>query len=129
MSTLAWLWLFDPSYSAFNYTLSFFGIGPISWTGDPDWARFSVIFFFTSSSRHTILTCDWSSDVCSSDLGACLALVGVAAALSSQPRHVWYPLLVIGGATGLIGLVILPALRRRFAADEPDEARGATDHE
>ena len=24
MSTLAWLWLFDPSYSAFNYTLSFF---------------------------------------------------------------------------------------------------------
>jgi multiple sugar transport system permease protein len=28
MSTLAWLWLFDPSYSAFNYTLSFFHIGP-----------------------------------------------------------------------------------------------------
>src|SRR6202047_3316978 len=28
MSTLAWLWLFDSSYSAFNYTLSFFGIGP-----------------------------------------------------------------------------------------------------
>ena len=51
-------------------------------------------------------------------VGACLALVGVAAALSSQPRHVWYPLLVIGGATGLIGLVILPAMRRRFAADE-----------
>jgi multiple sugar transport system permease protein len=43
MSTLAWLWLFDPSYSAFNYTLSFFGIGPIPWLGDPDWARFSVI--------------------------------------------------------------------------------------
>src|SRR4029078_5241441 len=43
MSTLAWLWLFDPSSSPFNYTLSFFGIGPISWTGDPDWARFSVI--------------------------------------------------------------------------------------
>ena len=29
MSTLAWLWLFDPSYSAFNYTLASFGIGPI----------------------------------------------------------------------------------------------------
>jgi multiple sugar transport system permease protein len=43
MSTLAWLWLFDPSYSAFNYTLSAFGIGPIPWTGDADWARFSVI--------------------------------------------------------------------------------------
>ena len=33
MSTLAWLWLFDPSYSAFNYTLGFFGVGPISWLG------------------------------------------------------------------------------------------------
>ncbi len=43
MSTLAWLWLFDPSYSAFNYTLSFFGIGPINWLGDTAWARFSVI--------------------------------------------------------------------------------------
>src|SRR6266700_900036 len=43
MSTLAWLWLFDPSYSAFNYTLSFFGIGPIPWLGDAAWARFSVI--------------------------------------------------------------------------------------
>jgi multiple sugar transport system permease protein len=43
MSTLAWLWLFDPSYSAFNYVLSFFGIGPIPWTGDAYWARFSVI--------------------------------------------------------------------------------------
>ena len=43
MSTLAWLWLFDPSYSAFNYTLSFFHIGPIPWLGEAAWARFSVI--------------------------------------------------------------------------------------
>ena len=43
MSTLAWLWLFDPSYSAFNYTLGLFGLGPIPWTGDATWARFSVI--------------------------------------------------------------------------------------
>src|SRR5579864_3130190 len=43
MSTLAWLWLFDPSYSAFNYTLGFFGIGPIPWLGEAGWARFSVI--------------------------------------------------------------------------------------
>jgi multiple sugar transport system permease protein len=43
MSTLAWLWLFDPSYSAFNYTLGLFGVGPIPWTGDAMWARFSVI--------------------------------------------------------------------------------------
>ena len=43
MSTLAWLWLFDPSYSAFNYTLSMFGAGPIPWLGEAGWARFSVI--------------------------------------------------------------------------------------
>src|SRR6266480_3748109 len=28
------------------------------------------LFFFSSRRRHTRLTCDWSSDVCSSDLGA-----------------------------------------------------------
>src|SRR5580698_3118096 len=30
--------------------------------------RIKVVFFFSSRSRHTTLTCDWSSDVCSSDL-------------------------------------------------------------
>src|SRR6266852_7534824 len=29
MSTLAWLWLFDPSYSAFNWILALFGLGPV----------------------------------------------------------------------------------------------------
>src|SRR5438477_49680 len=29
-----------------------------------------VAFFFSSRRRHTRLTCDWSSDVCSSDLSA-----------------------------------------------------------
>jgi multiple sugar transport system permease protein len=43
MSTLAWLWLFDPSYSAFNWILTNLGMDAIPWTGDPDWARFSVI--------------------------------------------------------------------------------------
>src|SRR5690242_21825636 len=30
---------------------------------------FVYFFFFSSRRRHTRLTCDWSSDVCSSDLG------------------------------------------------------------
>src|SRR5690242_21622694 len=38
------------------------------------------VFFFSSSRRHTILTCDWSSDVCSSDL----VPAGVEAALSGE---------------------------------------------
>jgi multiple sugar transport system permease protein len=43
MSTLAWLWLFDPSYSAFNYLLAGLGVERIPWTGEASWARFSVI--------------------------------------------------------------------------------------
>ena len=43
MSTLAWLWLFDPSYSAFNWIIERFGGTAIPWLGDPNWARFAVI--------------------------------------------------------------------------------------
>src|SRR5690242_20931538 len=32
---------------------------------------FFFFFFFSSRRRHTRLTCDWSSDVCSSDLLVC----------------------------------------------------------
>src|SRR5436853_6681711 len=41
MSTLAWLWLFDPSYSAFNWIFVQLGIPPVAWTGDAYLARFS----------------------------------------------------------------------------------------
>ena len=43
MSTLGWFWLFDPSYSAFNWIFVRIGIPSVSWLGDPMWARFSVI--------------------------------------------------------------------------------------
>ena len=43
MSTLAWLWLFDPSYSAFNWIFERIGIPPVAWLGDVYWARFCVI--------------------------------------------------------------------------------------
>ena len=43
MSTLAWQWLFDPSYSAFNWILDYLGIAQVAWLGDPYWARFCVI--------------------------------------------------------------------------------------
>src|SRR2546430_7416211 len=39
-----------------------------------NWCILYVIFFFSSRRRHTRFDCDWSSDVCSSDLGD-LALV------------------------------------------------------
>jgi multiple sugar transport system permease protein len=43
MSTLAWLWLFDPSYSAFNWVFAHLGLPQIAWLGNPYWARFCVI--------------------------------------------------------------------------------------
>ena len=43
MSTLAWLWLFDPSYIAFNWMIARLGGSAVPWLGDPYWARFAVI--------------------------------------------------------------------------------------
>src|SRR5260370_38771392 len=34
------------------------------------------VFFFSSRRRHTRFKCDWSSDVCSSDLKLCEAYIG-----------------------------------------------------
>src|SRR5688572_32645005 len=44
-----------------------------------------VFFFFSSRRRHTRFDCDWSSDVCSSDLGAALKSIntGLFADLAS----------------------------------------------
>src|SRR2546430_8641306 len=36
------------------------------------------VFFFSSRRRHTRFDCDWSSDVCSSDLGNRLSSLGVS---------------------------------------------------
>jgi len=97
MSTLAWLWLFDPSYSAFNYTLSFFGIGPIPWTGDADWARFSVI-----------LVNIW--------YGAPFFMIMYLAALKSVPEQL-YEAAAIDGANWWqrIWYVTLPMMRNIIA--------------
>src|SRR5690242_20944532 len=43
-------------------------------------------FFFSSRRRHTRLTCDWSSDVCSSDLGPLRLLV-----FGGSQRAPWLP--------------------------------------
>src|SRR2546430_299961 len=46
-----------------------------------------LFFFFSSRRRHTRFDCDWSSDVCSSDLGGVIwagAFVGVGWLFSSQ---------------------------------------------
>lgn len=97
MSTLAWLWLFDPSYSAFNWILALFGISPIPWTGDAYWARFSVI-----------LVNIW--------IGAPFFMIMYLAALKSVPEQL-YEAARIDGATWwqTLWYVTLPMMRNIIA--------------
>src|SRR2546430_12035288 len=59
----------------------------------------SLFFFFSSRRRHTRFDCDWSSDVCSSDLIAvvCASLV------------MYFPLMVLHKGLGGFGSAKLPA--------------------
>lgn len=43
LSTLTWWWLFDPSYSAFNWILTHLGFHAVPWLGDGWIARFCTI--------------------------------------------------------------------------------------
>ncbi len=97
MSTLAWLWLFDPSYSAFNWILAGFGIERIPWTGETGWARFSVI-----------LVNVW--------IGAPFFMIMYLAALKSVPEQL-YEAASIDGATWWqrIWYVTLPMMRNIIA--------------
>ena len=97
LSTLAWLWLFDPSYSAFNYVIVALGGDPIPWTGDAIWARFSVI-----------LVNIW--------IGAPFFMIMYLAALKSVPAEL-YEVAAIDGASWLQKLwyITLPMMRNIIA--------------
>src|SRR6195256_3628563 len=43
MSTLAWRWLFDPSYSAINWLPEHLGLDRISWLGETGRGRLSLL--------------------------------------------------------------------------------------
>src|SRR2546427_505824 len=45
-----------------------------------------IFFFFSSRRRHTRFDCDWSSDVCSSDLVRFADTIGYH---SDNPRNIW----------------------------------------
>src|SRR3989475_1902520 len=45
-------------------------------------------FFFSSRRRHTRFDCDWSSDVCSSDLHALLTIEDLARTTGLHPEQV-----------------------------------------
>jgi len=93
LSTLGWWWLFDPTNSAFNYTLKSLGFDWIPWLSDPYWARFSVI-----------LVNVW--------YGAPFFLIMYLAALKSVPEQL-YEAAAIDGANWWqkIWYVTLPMMR------------------
>jgi multiple sugar transport system permease protein len=97
LSTLAWLWLFDPSYSAFNWIIVNLGGSPIPWTGDALWARFSVI-----------LVNIW--------IGAPFFMIMYLAALKSVPAEL-YEVAAIDGASWWQKLwyITLPMMRNIIA--------------
>lgn len=45
LSTLGWLWMFDPLFSVFNWVLKHLGLiqTNVSWLSNPYWAMFSII--------------------------------------------------------------------------------------
>src|SRR2546430_13152599 len=49
---------------------------------------FLFFFFFSSRRRHTRFDCDWSSDVCSSDLGLLLAAWCLRTLILIGPRSI-----------------------------------------
>ncbi len=97
ISTLAWWWLFDPSYSAVNWLLHTVGVPPVAWLGEPNWARFSVI-----------LVNVW--------YGAPFFMIMYLAALKSVPDQL-YEAAAIDGATGWQKLryVTVPMMRNIIA--------------
>ncbi|MGD9805303.1 MAG: carbohydrate ABC transporter permease [Hyphomicrobiaceae bacterium] len=97
MSTLAWLWLFDPSHSAFNWLLGHVGIDPIPWIGNANWARFAII-----------LVNVW--------IGAPFFMIMYLAALKSVPEQL-YEAAKIDGATWwqTMRYVTLPMMRNIIA--------------
>src|SRR2546430_996675 len=52
---------------------------------------FGKVFFFSSRSRHRRFDCDWSSDVCSSDLDSARPEVPPKLAILSTPGKVGHP--------------------------------------
>lgn len=97
LSTLTWWWLFDPSYSAFNWVLNKFGLTSVPWLGEGWIARFC-----------TIAVNVW--------FGTPFFMIMYLAALKSVPEQL-FEAAAVDGAGGMQKLlyVTLPMLRNIIA--------------
>src|SRR2546430_9190563 len=96
------------------------------------------VFFFSSRRRHTRFDCDWSSDVCSSDL-FCTSIVGTGSILALKldslnapsgwrrgPAFTWWPSMSGKLATAGFGSTCAPGSGERRVGKEW-RSRGAAD--
>jgi MFS family permease len=51
-------------------------------------------------------------------IGAATLVTGFAALATGQPRHVWYPLVLVGGIVVLVVPAQIPTLRNRYRQAE-----------
>src|SRR5256886_11850681 len=83
-----------------------------------------IFFFFSSRRRHTRFDCDWSSDVCSSDLrGEFIHVVDLAVRSVPPVKRYAIPgsvaiLRIAGGSRRGGGPVALPSCPRRRRSEE-----------
>ena len=93
LSTLTWFWLFDPSYSAFNWTLKALGIDPIPFLGTTWNARIAVIVVNV-----------W--------FGAPFFMIMYLAALKSVPEQLYEAAAIDGaGAWQKLAFITIPMMR------------------
>src|SRR5690242_21184942 len=76
---------------------------------------FFFFFFFSSRRRHTRLTCDWSSDVCSSDLAAPDV---TACCVSDCYVHTDFDDDPVRGVVSLAGQSVADGVQRRLRRSE-----------
>jgi multiple sugar transport system permease protein len=93
LSTLTWWWMFDPSYSAFNWVLNQFGFANVPWLGVGWTARFC-----------TIVVNVW--------YGTPFFMIMYLAALKSVPEQLYEAAAIDGaGAIQKLFFVTLPMMR------------------
>jgi len=97
LSALGWWWLYDPTYSAFNWILGKAFGAHVAWLSEPNWARFAVI-----------LVNIW--------YGAPFFLIMYLAALKSVPPGLYEAAEIDGaGAWQKLVYVTLPMMRNIIA--------------
>jgi multiple sugar transport system permease protein len=97
MSTLGWWWLFDPSYSAFNWILNALGFQSVPWLGDAWTARLCVVAVNV-----------W--------FGTPFFMIMYLAALKSVPEQLYEAAAIDGaGAIQKLFFVTLPMMRNIIA--------------